>query len=771
MQQDTGFQRMKGLGMDSIGGFDLGSINSLLGALSSAGMIDTASKEISNLIPLLPSLLDSLDPGDSSGLKQLLPMLPMLMQSLNTKSPSADPIPPTPPDNQPIHAQNPATPEPEDQEAIFYLEESLTRSTFGKGKRSKEELISGKTIGQDGQAALLGLVARMVFDFDPYNNMSYFDSIIPQGIVSPISSSAMLYYNYKLLGTKKEQGHRQYKIQVIPKNAHGPTFQGLIYIADSSFAVSSLDLCLTKANDISFLDTIKISKEYVFLADHRTWIPFGLQARLAMSLGLPGLLDLRLAGESQQLKSDWVIDPELPKGFWNNEVLRVADSAGTYSEDYWASHRKFGLREEEQRTYAISDSIMELKRDPAWQDSVTRASRKFELVKFILSGYHTKNYRHNRKFDLAAPWKLIGFNPIEGLNAQIHARESWTRDDEERCAIDGVLRYGFANQWLSYRLGFNANLNPKKNGVLTIQGGDMPQEFSQFQQTFHLQEEFYNLFLKRNFYKAYQKQFAHAGYATEVINGLKLHAEANWEWRFGWLNHSNYSFTKKAIEYSPNILVPSHQAARISIGLSFKPANKYWTMQGRKIDKGSKWPLLTASYQKGLDGVLGSDVNFDKVQGSILQNMKLGTAGTTDIFVEAGAFLTHQQSFFPDQFHFLSNQTVFHNPNLQAFQLMNYYSYSGTSSYVQAHASHAFNGLIMSRLPLLKKLRMKEFAEAHYLRNAAGDWLEAGIGLQKGFFHHLVNLRVNYHLKLIGNGGSMQRVTFTLGGIAGLLGK
>lgn len=70
-----------------------------------------------------------------------------------------------------------------------------------------------------------------------------------------------------------------------------------------------------------------------------------------------------------------------------------------------------------------------------------------------------------------------------------------------------------------------------------------------------------------------------------------------------------------------------------------------------------------------------------------------------------------------DYSHFHGNQTIFGTPSkyMRQFLLLPYYEFSTTKSHIQAHYQHEFNGSIMDKLPLLRKLDWRLVAGAKVL--------------------------------------------------------
>ena len=66
--------------------------------------------------------------------------------------------------------------------------------------------------------------------------------------------------------------------------------------------------------------------------------------------------------------------------------------------------------------------------------------------------------------------------------------------------------------------------------------------------------------------------------------------------------------------------------------------------------------------------------------------------------------------------------------------LLPYYQYSTTASFVEAHAEHHFNGYILNRIPLIKKLKWQLVGGVHYLHtNNLSHHTELSVGVERVF--------------------------------------
>ncbi len=73
-----------------------------------------------------------------------------------------------------------------------------------------------------------------------------------------------------------KMGKRLIKYRVIPRREHDPCFEGYVYIQDDSWRLVGLDLYITKKANISLLDTLKISQQFMPVSN-KAWMTSTIQ--------------------------------------------------------------------------------------------------------------------------------------------------------------------------------------------------------------------------------------------------------------------------------------------------------------------------------------------------------------------------------------------------------------------------------------------------------------------------------------------------------------
>lgn len=136
-----------------------------------------------------------------------------------------------------------------------------------------------------------------------------------------------------------------------------------------------------------------------------------------------------------------------------------------------------------------------------------------------------------------------------------------------------------------------------------------------------------------------------------------------------------------------------------------------------RISLGAKrWPILTFTYILGLRNVLGSDFNYHKFEVKAEQDVKMAFLGTGEYVVTAG-YIPSTLPYPLLQTH-LGNESPFFNS--LSFNMMNYFEFVSDKYMALSYQQH-FEGFILNRVPLMKKLKWRLLATGNLLYGGASQ--------------------------------------------------
>lgn len=660
---------------------------------------------------------------------------------------------------------------------IIYLSESISKIYTQRPDKFKMEVISSRVSGSGGFG----------FSFPTFislykNNVSVFaEQLNPRGFVSPIADGAIGYYKFKLLGSYFEDGKMINSIRVTPRRKYEPLFTGIINIIDDTWRIHSFDLLLTKTAQLELIDSLSINQLYVPVSDEVWRVKNQL---LQFKINMFGV---SATGQFLSVYSNYKIDPVFNKDVFNRVTIKYDTAVNKKSKEYWDSIRPVPLENEELKDYKVKDSLYQVRLDSsksqASLDSLNKRQGKIKPAALLLGGINRTHFKKKGTYS----WRIDGilpnmeYNNAEGVVVNLGGMLS-KHSPALRSALkwEPHIRYGFSNThvnaWANLDITPQRKLRQMNAGtrLISLSGGKRVTEFFRGSSLNPISNSFSILLYGQNFIKTYENWFGNIYYNKTYENGVRFFVNALYEDRIPLNNTTLYTFRKKdSIYITPNYpqqLINAqftpHQAFIISGSISIKPGQKYIQLPYQKLPLGSKYPTFTLSYAKGIKNIFGSDVDFDKWQFKVTDDINLRLAGLLKYNIGTGGFLNHKAVPVMDYQHFNGNMGILAGTYVNSFQMEEYYAHSTIDNlYGFLHLEHHLNGLLTNKIPLFKRLNWNLVTGTNILLvNKKSNYSEVFFGIE----NILKVIRADYVLSF--NNGSKVKSDIRLG-FGGILGS
>jgi hypothetical protein len=659
---------------------------------------------------------------------------------------------------------------------IIYLSESVAKVAMQQPDKFKMNVISSRISGSGG----FGFTFPAFISLYSNNVKLFTERINPRGFVSPIADGAIGFYKYKLLGSFYEDGKAINSIRVTPRRTYEPLFTGIINITDDDWRIHSFDLMVTKSAQLELLDTLTITQQHVPVTKEvwRTknqvlyfnFKQFGIDA----------------VGNFVNVYSQYNVKPDFKKNYFNNVIIKYDTAVNKRPKEYWDTIRPIPLEPEEFKDYQVKDSLYELRKDSSLSkadlDSLRRKQGKIKPLKFFWGGVNRRIYKTGKTISWGVQPLIpdLEYNTVEGVAMKVNGYiTAYNKKLKSTVSFEPHFRYGFNNNhfnaWGDLQIRTrDAEANKRiRQYSWNFAGGKRVSEFYKAQNTLPLINTISTLFYGENRMKIYENYFGSITHSRRFESGLRLTVNALYENRLPLDNTTDFTFSKKdTINFTPNYPVEKlsqqfvqHQAAIFTASVSFKPGQKYIEFPHYKMAVGSKYPTFTLSYAKGIDNILGSDVDFDKWKFSIRDDKNLKLSGTFKYHLGMGGFLNNNKVYVQDYQHFRGNMSIAAGEYLNTFQVAELYQNSTMERfYYYGHIEHHFNGLLTNKIPLFKRLNWTLVAGSNLLHvNKDVNHIEAFAGIE----NILKIFRVDFVAAYINGGRPVTEVRIGAGGILG----
>lgn len=628
---------------------------------------------------------------------------------------------------------------------IIYLSESESNYYYKHPKQQKEIMFSSKVSGNN-QAFSFNQLSQMQINFN--QNLVDIGGISDRPIISPLNNNAFLYYKFYLLDSLFEDGKKINKIAVKPKRITDPCFKGVIYIQDKTWRLTSADLKLTKDQKINYVDTINIKQLHASILGDSIWMP--VNHNLSFSFKFMGII---VNGYFNAFIKNYQLNPKFNNTFFNSEVLIIQDSANKKDSTYWLKNRPTPLTKEERKDYTKKDSIEKVENTDNYKDSIDKKHNKYKINN-LFTGYTYNKTKNN--FSMSLPGIVtsgVQYNTVEGLNLSYNLSLVKTYDNLNKHILHGRIRYGFSNYLWGGELAYNYHFNQKKFSRFGIKIKSIAEQYNQQNPIAPLINTGYSLFMNQNYMKLFKETGSEINYFSELVNGVYLSANTKYVEREALKNTSDvliidnenilFSSNDPRNENNFDSLFTTNRAYTAELGLTFRFKQKYISNPKEKIIIGTKYPRLAINYKKAFP-IFNTIANYDLATAAISDNIDLGLFGTLGIKIRGGYYLNTSKLFFMDFRYFLGNQTIFNtNDYLSSYRLLPYYKFSADKWFNESHIEHHFNGFLINKIPLIKKLKIQEVIGVHYLTsNNLKNYYEINFGFENLF----KLLRIDYVL-------------------------
>lgn len=556
-------------------------------------------------------------------------------------------------------------------------------------------------------------------DFNFYRNMVQLTGISDAPVISPLSSTGVLAYKYKLESTDLEGAQIVYKIKVTPRKSGNSTCRGTIWINEDTYTINRLDLTFSKY-PLKFFDAFRLQQEYVEHTDSLWTV--GKQTFLYVAKQGK---KVTFRGNTTLSYSNYEHNYDFPEKFFGNEVAVTTREAYKRDSSYWEESRTVALTAEEAKMISIRDSLKAITTSKSYQDSLQAKYNKVTLLEVAWDGVGFRNNEKKSHLYVGSLGELINFSVVGGWRVGPYVGYNRRYENGKMINVSGSVNYGFLNKDLQGNFNIWHRYNPFNLGEFAISGGRSYESINRF-------DAYLNQLRPSNYIQLEAGRFRHL---IEVTNGLFIWNEADFSSRKPITGLKTSSFLQNLVEdeEEPQEFEP-YQALRTTTAITFTPGLKYMREPDRKIRLGSKWPTFQVLYRKGWNGPLSSDIDFDYLEGEIEQELRLGVIGNSNYNFKVGKFLNTKDLRFIDLKRFRESDPFLLSDPTQTFNVLDT-SLTTSNLFVEFHHIHHFNGALINNIPLLKKTRIKTIAGAGFLWLPEDNfrYQEVFVGLERVF--------------------------------------
>lgn len=559
----------------------------------------------------------------------------------------------------------------------------------------KEEIQGNKNSGFSNNQAIIAFVEDLYSDYDIYDNyLKFFD----KSFTSPLSKTGIDTYNYVLRDSAFVDNKWCYNIIYYPRRKNELTFKGDFWVSDTTYAIKKINLAVTRSANINWVKDIYIEQDFdvvndsVFLLKRDYMLSDFSLNKKEKSRGV--------YGKRTTVYDNYKFDQPRPKEFYKNVSDPFAPQVLDRDSVFWANNRLESLNKDEAGVYKLLDTLK----------TVPKFKTYYNIVSVLESGYIEVD---KWNLDIGDVYSTFGYNDAEGIRLRAGARTYFGQNDPWR--LEGYMAYGFDDH--KFKHGFSAKWLLDKKNRLIVSGGNR-RDIEQL----GLSLTATNDVMGRS---VASSSVVTVGANDRLTNinlttlGMEMEPVKNLRVLVGGSFRTLSSALPQAfsLDYldpdAPGGVSSEIKQLDLNTTVVYTPGKRTIGYGVERRDINEDYSTMLLSYTKGVDNLLESDFNYEKLQFSYGKPWQIGGLGRLYSMVEVG------KTFGAVPLGLLNvvpgNQTLFTLygtfPNLDFYEFV-------TDTYAAVHLEHNFNGRLFARIPLLRKWNLREIIG---LRGVWGD--------------------------------------------------
>ena len=590
------------------------------------------------------------------------------------------------------------------------VDETLTQTVFRKKPESEKNIIKGLNSTGVNELFNTGDMLTTVLK-DVFQNVNVYEDrvrLLQYPFDSPISDNGIGFYRYYIMDTTYVEHDKCFHLSFVPNNSQDFGFTGHLYImADSTFRLKKCVLNLPKKTDVNFVENMQILQQFGAL-------PSGEWVQLTDDM----LCELNFFGGHFMVRrvthnSDYSF-LEVPERIFKKKGKEIKDvNAMMRNDEFWSRYRATELTQSESNMSGFVDNLAKIK-----GFKYVLFGLKALIENFVETG--TKD--HPSKVDIGPINTILTSNFIDGT--RLRASAQTTANLNPNWFFKGYVAYGFKDEKMKYlgqveysfdKKGYLAREFPKHAIAVSYQYDNMlpsdkfinTDKDNMFTSLKWAKQDLYN----------YERKFT-INYEHERESGLKTHA---------MLRHANYepcgnlfyrtmageTQLQKAIAdgtMKGDVFMHTPYNTKdititeATLGVRYAPGEAFVNTKQRRLPINLDAPVFSLSHTFGLNGILGSEYKYNFTEAGAYKRLWLGSWGNIDTYLKGGI----QWNKVPFPLLIMPAANLSYIIQDGTFNLINNMEFLN-DRYASLDVSWNMQGKLFNRIPLLKKLKWREF--------------------------------------------------------------
>ncbi len=568
------------------------------------------------------------------------------------------------------------------QEVIpFYIKETLSDFYYRKSPKSTNEIVKADKmvsfngyLNNDGVTAYLNYLYQDINIYD--NNVSF----LTNQFLSPISNSSPIFYRYYLTDTVDIEETKCAKLFFAPRNKTDMLFQGYLFITlDGDYAVKKIEMEVNKNINLNWVKNVKIVQDFDNI-QKQGWILSNDELSVNFGINQNGL---GIFGQRSVLYKKHHINEPLTDNVFKTTSPRIEKVQK--SDAYWEQNRLVQLSKTEKDIYTTMDSLQHI---PAFK-------RTMNIIRIAFASFHDFG-----NFEIGPISTFYSYNQVEGSKLKFGGRT--TTKFSKKINFDGHLAFGFKDEKFKYNIGTTYSFTPNSIYDFPVKSLRVNYQVNTEipgQELYFMQEGSALMSLKRGLD---DKLFYNKSFKIDYLNEFENHFSFSLGYNYTRQSQGGSINFNKVNYLSTDNSIPYINISEVNMSIRYAPHEQFYQGKLYREPVPNKYPIIQLKYTNG-SKIIGNDYNYNRFKLSIYKRFYPSIIGYTSVIWEV------EKTFGKVPFPLLNihnaNQTYVYQPT--AYNQMNFLEFV-SDKFTSLNVDHCFNGFIFNKIPLIKKLALRE---------------------------------------------------------------
>ena len=574
------------------------------------------------------------------------------------------------------------------------VDETVSQKIYRKKPHDEKTIIKGINTQGINDLIQTGDILNTVIK-DVFTDVNIYDDqirMLQYPFTSPIGKDAIGFYRYYIEDTLYVDKDKCFHLHFLPNNQQDFGFRGDLYIlADSSWQVKRCEMTIPKKSDVNFVENMQVVQEFTQLPDG-SWV-----------LSVDDMFtEIKIANFLQKFAvirntriNDYAFD-ELPKQLFKGSKKEVKDvNAMMRSDEFWNQYRQVELTKSESQMGSFISNIENIK---GFKYII------FGLKALIENFVETGTKKHPSKVDIGPINTMITKNIVDGIRTRLSAQT--TANLDSNLFLRGYVARGWGSKKWYYKGDVIWSFNKKEY---------LPREFPQRTLTF---SSTYDVMSPSDKFLHTDKDNVFTAFKWSKVDKMMFYnrqtltfeREEDWGFRTTLQLKTEENEACGSLYFVPmsesNDPLNSQKirTTELRAELRFAPGETFINTKQRRLPINLDAPVFTVSHTLGLRGVLGGQYSYNYTEGSIYKRFWLKSWGKMDWLVKGGI----QWEKVPFPLLIMPETNLSYIVQDYTFEAINNMEFP-TDRFISGQVNWDLNGKILNRIPLIRKLKWREW--------------------------------------------------------------